>query len=390
MTDRKEGKLSLEDRPHYFIIAGSTLQYNFVKTVKNHGFITHVFDYDSDCRCREIADYFHEISIDEKEKILEVAKQYHPVAVTTTVCEAGNVSACWVSEKLGLPYSNSYETALNTTNKLRQREVLSANHLANARYVVAHKYKDLSVDSLHFPVVVKPADRSAGRGISLVETVNRLEDCFNAATRESPSCTILVEELLNGPEYSVETISCGGVHHVLAITEEYYDGSDHFISSRHLMPARLSENLTMALEGYTLRLLNAFNIQFGACHIEVKLTDEGFKMVEIASRIGAWRDVLLKESYGIDFNENLLLTTLGKQPVVAHKHQNFCILKIIHSAEDNNFYREMKAKHPELIVYEEVKKFIDRSSNCLADSQGFYFIVPSQPDKMDDYLNNRL
>ncbi|MCW1863699.1 carboxylate--amine ligase, partial [Campylobacter jejuni] len=61
------------------------------------------------------------------------------------------------------------------------------------------------------------------------------------------------------------------------------------------------------------KTLDAFNICFGACHIEIKLHDNTVKIIEIASRMGGWRDVLVKNSYEIDYLQLLIQSSLKQE-----------------------------------------------------------------------------
>lgn len=85
---------------HFFIIGGSSLQRNFLHCVKKAGFISHVFDYDKNCVCKDEADFFHLISVDEKEQILALALKYQIAGIGTSASELGNITACYVGEKL--------------------------------------------------------------------------------------------------------------------------------------------------------------------------------------------------------------------------------------------------------------------------------------------------
>lgn len=374
---------------HYFIIAGSTLQYNFVQKVKENGFIVHIFDFDENCRCREIADYFHCISIDKKEEILEIAKKYNPVAVTTVACEVANVSACYVAQKLNLN-TNSYKVSLDTTDKTRMKKIYKKYNIPNAKSYEITSLNDIDIDNIAYPVVVKPADRSAGRGVTLVRKKENFKEIFNQALDVSNNKKVLVEELLIGSQYSIETISCNAKHQIVAFTEEYMDGSDDFIENQQLVPARLKENDAQELEELVFRVLNAFNIKYGCCHIEVKRTNEGFKVIEIASRMGGWRDVLIKYAYNDDYNKMLLDSTLGIMPIIKHEENNYALVKLIFKKQEYEFYSELKKKYPKVIVYDEVKAYTDNMAKNLSEAKGFYYISVPKTENIDYYIQGTI
>jgi biotin carboxylase len=366
----------------YFIIGGGTLQYNFVLKVKEMGFISHVFDYDPYCRCAAIADCFHLISIDEKEKILEMAKKYRPIAVQTVATELGNITACYIGERMGL-YSNSYETALNTTDKSRMKRIFNANNIPNARYFEANSIENIDFKSMQFPVVVKPSDRSAGRGVVMVKDRHEFGIFFEKAMAESINKSVLIEEVMQGSQFSVETITYNGNHTIIAFTEEYFENGENvegFVESHQIVPARIKNSEKSELSKLIVMVLDAFGIKYGASHIEVKLTDQGFKVIELASRMGGWRDMLINIAFGIDYNELLIQSTIGNIPKIDYLFSNYALVKMIFKKSEYIFYSDIKKNNPQLIVYDEVHNYHDAGITSLIDAGGFYYLRLSSKD----------
>lgn len=75
------------------------------------------------------------------------------------------------------------------------------------------------------------------------------------------------------------------------------------------------------IQNEIIKVLNAFNINFGASHIEIKLHNNIVKIIEIASRMGGWRDVLAYHSYGIDYLQLLIQSSL-KQELKKSKYKS--------------------------------------------------------------------
>jgi biotin carboxylase len=340
------------------------------------GFTAHVFDYDPYCRCAEIADYFHLISIDEKEKILETAKKYHPIAVQTVATELGNITACYIGEKMGV-CSNSYETALNTTDKSRMKKILNANSIPNAKYFEADLIDNIDFKSIQFPLVIKPSDRSAGRGVVMVKDKHEFGVFFEKAMTESRNKTVLIEEVMQGRQFSVETISYNRNHTIIAFTEEYFENGEDvegFVESHNIVPARIKNSERFELSKIIIKVLDAFGIKYGASHIEVKLTNQGFKIIELASRMGGWRDMLVNIAFGIDYNELLIQSTIGNIPKINYLFNNYALVKMIFKESEYIFYSKVKKNNPQLIVYDEVHKYQDTEITSLIDAKGFYYL----------------
>ncbi|OEW30112.1 hypothetical protein AJ878_07410 [Campylobacter jejuni] len=387
---------------HFFIIGGGDLQADLVLHAKKD-FITHVFDYNENCFCKDLADYFHPISIADKEKILKLAIKFNIVGIATAATELGNLTVCYIGEKLNLG-TNSYECAKNTTDKSLMKKVFERNNINHAKYFILKDEKDLE-QIANFPVVVKPSDRSAGRGVVKVFDKENLKKYFYKAKDFSYNKIVLAEEVLKGRQFSVETISSHGKHQIIAITEEYLregEFANDFLETQHLIPARVNHFEKQLIESEIIKVLNAFKINFGASHIEVKFETNGgggFKkcklsVIEIATRLGGWRDVLAYHSYGIDYLQLLIQSSLKQElKKVNTKAKNFCLVKMIFTKEDYLFYKKIKSLYPEFIIKEKIHfnnvENFDYSSS-LMDSKGYYYIKIKLNEDINVFLLNKI
>ncbi|EDO8477648.1 ATP-grasp domain-containing protein [Campylobacter jejuni] len=379
---------------HFFIIGGGDLQADLVLHAKKD-FITHVFDYNENCFCKDVADYFHPISIADKEKILELAIKFNIVGIATAATELGNLTVCYIGEKLNLG-TNSYECAKNTTDKSLMKKVFERNNINHAKYFILKDEKDLE-QIANFPVVVKPSDRSAGRGVVKVFDKENLKKYFYKAKDFSYNKIVLAEEVLKGRQFSVEAISSHGKHQIIAITEEYLregEFANDFLETQHLIPARITHHEKKIIQNEIIKVLNAFKINFGASHIEIKLHNNIVKIIEIASRMGGWRDVLAYHSYGIDYLQLLIQSSLKQElKKVNTKAKNFCLVKMIFTKEDYLFYKKIKSLYPEFIIKEKIHfnnvENFDYSSS-LMDSKGYYYIKIKLNEDINVFLLNKI
>lgn len=382
---------------HFFIIGGSSLQRNFLHCVKKAGFISHVFDYDKNCVCKDEADFFHLISVDEKEQILALALKYQIAGIGTSASELGNITACYVGEKLNLG-TNSYQTALNTTDKSKMKEIFKRFNIPSASYLVVQDKKELEKLDLKFPLVIKPSDRSAGRGVMLVRDKSELLEHFGYCQSLAYNKKVLLEELLYGKQFSVETISSHSKHRIITITEQYLHDSNDFCETQQLIPARLSDNEQTLIHKECLRAIEAFDIKFGAAHIELKLNKNKINFIEIASRTGGFRDELIHNAFGVDYNELLLKSILKENlPDFSLKARQYCLVKIIFTKKDFEFYKAIKAGKAKMLVRDECAnikenagdEFFNRASDLL-DAKGYYYLNIPLNENPDLYINENI
>lgn len=141
-----------------------------------------------------------------------------------------------------------------------------------------------------FPVVVKPLDSAAAENVTVCfdgsavheasERVLQGRDLFAARNR-----AVLVQSYLEGPEYTVNTVSRDGKAYVCEVIESpkrTVNGSPLIYDYYRLLPP--SESPVPELIGYTRRLLDALEIKNGAGHTELRMTPEGPALIEIGAR----------------------------------------------------------------------------------------------------------
>ncbi|KAA6227512.1 ATP-grasp domain-containing protein [Campylobacter sp. LR291e] len=384
------------EKRHFFVIGGGSLQADLILLAKKE-FIVHLFDYNEDCFCRDLADIFHLISIDKKEEILKLAKEYNIIGIATCATELGNLSTCFVGEHLNLG-TNSYECALNTTDKLRMKKIFAKHDIKSAEYIILKEEKDLEKIK-SFPVVIKPSDRSAGRGVVKIYDKKDLKNAFENALSFSFNKIVLAEKELKGKQVSIECISSNKKHQVLAITREYFrrgEFEDDFLETMHLMPARLDKDDENLIKDFAIKILNAFEICYGASHIEIKFDPDTkeISVIEIASRMGGLRDFLMQNSLNINYLQLLLDATL-KKPLkpISIKPSCTCLDYFIYTKKDYEFYKALKQYKPELFIKEHIlanenTKFSYPSS--LTDSHGYYYIKLDLDQDIKPFIEQNL
>jgi prephenate dehydrogenase/biotin carboxylase len=177
-----------------------------------------------------------------------------------------------------------------------------------------------------FPFIVKPADAAASLGVMLVEDEAGVDDVWEgiSALRGStghrfaeyfPIDRFLMEEYLDGPEFSVESFSFAGRHVVVGVTEKQVHAG--FIEIGHAVPARLDGAAEKEIVCCVEAFLEAVGLRHGPAHTEVKLTSRGARVVESHNRTGGDRiPELVRASYGIDLDAYTVAWAAGIWPAL--------------------------------------------------------------------------
>lgn len=362
------------------IIGANDFQNPLILKAKEMGFETHVFAWQDGSIGERTADYFYPISIVEKESILEECKKIQPKAVVTIASDLAGITVNYLARKLGLP-CNSERNALIATNKYEMRKAFKEAGVSTPEFYIVDENVSLEmVKQMQLPVIVKPTDRSGSRGITKLDSWDGLEDAVKIAAENSFENKALVEEYIEGNEYSCECISQNGKHHFLAITKKFTTGHPHFIETGHMEPSDLSEDVCEKIKGQIFKALDALEITVGASHSEFKVDKNGnARIIEIGARMGGdcIGSDLVQLSTGYDFVKLTIQAALGEKMEFEKSHeQQVAVIRFIFSKEDYDNFQNIQKNYPEKIYrtsefdLEMQEKIVDSSSRY-----GFYILV---------------
>ncbi|WDO05087.1 ATP-grasp domain-containing protein [Streptomyces murinus] len=247
------------------------------------------------------------------------------IAGITTTSDFYVPAAARLARWLGLP-GNPPEAVTACRDKSALRALLESAGVRQPRYAVVRDASEVAaaVAGAGLPCVVKPADDSGSVNVLLCAdeaTATAHAERVLAVTtnvRGMPTArTVLVEEYLDAPEYSVEMFTWDGRAECVGITEKSVTGTPHFVEHRHLFPAPLPAETAQRITETVTAALDAAGIRLGATHTEVKLTAEGPAVIEINPRpAGGMIPELIRLATGVDLLEQQLRTAVGLAPAL--------------------------------------------------------------------------
>ncbi len=333
------------------IIGANDFQNQLILKAKSLGYETHVFAWEEGAVGKNTADYFYPISIIEKEKILEECKKIQPDGICSIASDLASITVNYVAEKLGLPCNSTADTLMQT-NKYAMRTALKKAGIPCPKFVLVKDGFDKSLlDEFQFPIIVKPTDRSGSRNIMKLENLDGVDKAVKEACETSFEHKAIIEEYINGDEYSMETISYNGNHHYLATTKKYTTGSPHFIETGHKQPSDLSVEVNQKAIDIIMKALEALNIKNSAGHSEFKVDKDGnINIIEIGARMGGdcIGSDLVYLSTGNDFMKMVIDVACGNEPEVIKEPLNYDVeIKFIFNQEDLDELSKIKESTPE-------------------------------------------
>ena len=298
------------------IIGASYLQLPLIEKAKEMGYTTHVFAWAANDVGEWAADHFYPVSIVEKDEILEKCREIGIDGICSIASDLAAVTVNYVASALRLP-GNSMECTRRSTNKHLMREAFRENGDPSPWSMEVDGRTELDRLDLHYPVIVKPTDRSGSRGIFKLDSSEGLKESVQAALRESFEKKALIEEFAEGEEFSVEGISFHGNHHILAVTRKYTTGAPHFVETGHREPAGLDVETENSIRDVVTHALDSLGITDSASHSEIKVDNHGnIRIIEIGGRMGGdcIGSHLVQYSTGIDFIRAVIQVACGGKP----------------------------------------------------------------------------
>lgn len=367
------------------IIGANDFQNQLILKANELGYETHVFAWKCGDVGEKTADFFYPISIVEKEKILEKCQEIKPVGIVSIASDLANITVNYVAENMGL-VGNGVYSSLISTNKYLMRKKFEEYNIPSAKYI---KASELSHDfgvALKYPLIVKPTDRSGSRGIYKIYSENDLQFAIEKAKRQSFENDAIIEEYIEGEEYSVEYISYHGIHRFLALTKKYTTGDPNFIETGHVEPVNIEEKLLNNIKQIVEKALDSLEIRNGASHSEIKISEDSIRIIEIGGRMGGdcIGSDLVKLSTGYDFVHMVIDVACGRKPkFLKTVLPQYAMVKFIFGKKDFEILKEIEEYDEKMIYRKHVEK--KASLGGIHDSSerlGYYIIATNEKEKI--------
>lgn len=311
------------------ILGASILQVPAIEKAIDMGLEVIAVDIDSNALGFKIPDVKKEIiSTIDIESVMSAAKKYNIDAIMTLASDMPIMTVAKVSKKLGL-VGVDLDTAIKATNKSKMRESLKSFGVPVPLFYkvdsldkcikAVNKIKDKG-----YKCILKPADNSGSRGIVLLPDFNEktINIAYNYSKNNSRNKIVMVEEFMEGPEVSVETISVDGKCNIIQITDKITTGAPYFVEMGHSQPSQLPDSIKDKIKEITIAANKAIGIISGPSHTEIKITQNGPKIVEIGARLGGDNITthLTPLSTGVDMVESCIKIALGEKPDIRIKY----------------------------------------------------------------------
>lgn len=332
------------------IIGANDFQNQLILKAKMLGYETHVFAWREGAVGEKTADYFYPVSIVEKDAILKKCREIQPDGICSVASDLAAITVNYVAQAMGLTCNQPKYTNIQT-NKFAMREALLRAGISCPKFALADETSNFTelLKDFCYPVIVKPTDRSGSRSIMKLEGPEQLDEAVRAACNVSFEKKAIIEEYIEGQEYSIETISFAGIHYFLAVTKKFTTGAPHFIETGHRQPSGLSEQMISCAKEEMFRALDALHVENSAGHGEFRIGADGsVRFIEIGARMGGdcIGSDLVWLSTGHDYLKMVIDVACGHAPELNANPTNYeSEIRFLFSREDVECFRFWQEQH---------------------------------------------
>ncbi|MFC8453648.1 ATP-grasp domain-containing protein [Kitasatospora sp. NPDC057223] len=248
--------------------------------------------------------------------------------------------------RLGLPHM-APDAVRNCRDKLRTRRLLEQAGLPSARYAVAHGLDEAlaAAARIGYPVVVKPRALAGSSGVVLARTPAGLADVHRHAAAAAfagldPLDGLMIEEYLDGPEISLDSVVVAGEVHCVNLARKRIGYPPFFEEVGHLVSPWRHEPWADEVVDTVTRVHAALGVTTGVTHAELRLTRSGPRLVELNGRLGGdFIPLLGRLATGVDLTAAAVDVSLGSLPVLRPTRERCAEVRFLYPGQDGTVGR---------------------------------------------------
>ncbi len=381
------------------ILPGSRWQIQLAQRAKDLGHWLCVVSPEEHPPCADLADDFFRSDIFAVDAIERHAREHDIQAILSDECDIAMPVVAELGERLALP-ALSAEAAALYTDKSLMRAFCDKHGIGSAAYAVCETEEEAVafLDGLGKSAIIKPLNSNASHGVFTLHTSDDVRRHFAESLSFSrPSSSVLVEQFIEGTEFTVDGIKTPYAHYTLAVSEKRHFAHNENIASdlyfTHRNPRFDYDLLRATNDAFVM----ASPLEFGFTHAEYKFEDGAFKLIEIGARGGGnmISSVITQYLSGYDTYRYLIDASLGQATdedfsIRPEYESRAAILKFFHTPQGGGTVARMEGldylqNEPAIKEFQLNFAVGDHIEDAKSDSAriGFYIACAETSEQLD-------
>lgn len=300
------------EKKRLLILGGSFYLMPLIEKAHKLGVYVITADYLPDNYAHKFADEYHNVSVIDKEAVLNLAKELKIDGITAFVNDIAAVTAAYVAEKLNLNFQCPYESADILQDKGKFRKFLSDNNF-NSPHSKRYNNQKAPLDDIDYfdwPVIVKPTDSCGSRGVTKVDSPSELPEAIKFAVENCRNGAFIIEDYISfkGCHSSADSFTIDGELVFNVYSDQLFDtkAENPYAPTQIIWPSTMEQEYQDELTSEIQRLMRLLNMKHGIYNIETCVGTNGKPYImEVSPRGGGCRIAeIQKLAYGVDLIEN--------------------------------------------------------------------------------------
>lgn len=275
------------------------------------GVITYVTDYDSKAFAKQYATYPCDIDASHVDELYDLVEKEKIDGVIVGVAERLIPFYTALCERLNFPCFGTNQIFDLMIDKRKFKNVCRQYNVPVILEYNIREYGNLEeLESIHFPVVVKPVDSCSSKGISVCKTVNELQSGVKKALSFSVSKTLIIEKYMTGEEVVIYYIIQDGEPILVAMCDRYCNKEQKGVAqlpTSYVYPSKYIDSYISEVDDNMRNMIKGIGIKNGTLFIQAFIEDGKIQVYEPGFRLnGAQEHFIVSEITGIDAKECLI------------------------------------------------------------------------------------
>jgi biotin carboxylase len=319
------------------IFGAGVNQLELIREARHFGITTVVIDPQEDPPGKPEADFFYHVDGSDYQSTRSIALKHSVAGIVTGQMEKPLRLMTRLAEELGLIF-NSPEVTERCIDKWLMKETFRTADIPCAAGILIRSGEPMPVklpDRMMFPLIIKPRDAYSSRGVYKCNSFDEVEGHKEESRSYSSTGDVLLEEFIEGKEYSIEAITYEGKTTIIQFTEKFITPYPNTVETGHLQPAELTSAAKEVMSSVVKSALKALGLENSASHTEIIMTKTGPKLIETAARLGGdfIASYLTKSSTGISMDRAAVQVALGTKPDLTRTCDKYSMIKYIELPE---------------------------------------------------------
>ena len=301
------------------ILGGSKYILPIINEAHRMDVYTITCDYLPDNIAHKYSDEYCNVSILDKDAVLEKAADLGINGIMSFACDPGVTTAAYVAEKIGLPSVGSYEAVSILQDKGLFRDFLKKNGFNTPNAKRYERAEDVfsDIEFFNWPVIVKPTDSAGSKGVVKVDKPEGLKEAVNVAKEYSHNGAIIVEDFLKQEGFSSDSdcFSVDGKMVFYSFSSQRFDdvAENPYTPAAFSWPSSMSKENIDYLKKEMQRLISLLGLKTSIYNIETRQCVNGKPYImEFSPRGGGNRlSEVIKMGTGVDLLSSSIKAALG-------------------------------------------------------------------------------